>query len=79
MTDKTDKQPDFEKALAELESLVQKMESGDLTLDDSLAEFKRGVELTRHCQDVLEKAQLTVDKLLNVDDESSTEPFKPDS
>lgn len=56
-------QPDFEKSLAELEALVLKLESGNLNLDQSLDCFKRGVELTRHCQSVLDEAQKTVDLL----------------
>lgn len=79
MTDKTPAALDFEQALAELESLVQKLESGDLSLDESLAEFKKGVELTRHCQSVLDQAQQTVEQLMNVEDESSAEPFDPDA
>ncbi len=71
--------PDFEDALKELESLVRKLESGDMPLDESLDEFKRGVELTRHCQDVLDKAQLSVEQLMNVDDDASGQPFKPES
>lgn len=78
MNDQTDKLPDFEKALAELESLVEKLESGELALDQSLADFKRGVELTRQCQAVLDRAQQTVEKLLNPEDEGSAEPFHPD-
>jgi exodeoxyribonuclease VII small subunit len=71
MTEKTQELPDFEQALAELESLVEQLESGDLNLDQSLQQFKRGVALTRHCQEVLEKAQQTVEQLLSPDDESS--------
>ena len=71
--------PDFENALKELESLVRKLETGDLPLDESLDEFKRGVELTRHCQDVLDKAQLSVEQLMNVDDDASGQPFEPES
>ena len=63
MSSKQDKKPDFENALAELEGLVSKLESGDLSLDQSLACFKRGVELTRHCQSVLDEAQKTVELL----------------
>jgi exodeoxyribonuclease VII small subunit len=55
--------PGFEQALAELEELVAKLESGDLSLDQSLAHFKRGVELTRHCQAILDQAQQTVELL----------------
>lgn len=79
MPEHDDKTPDFEAALGELEQLVRKLESGDLPLDESLDEFKRGVELTRHCQEVLDKAQLSVEQLMNVDDESSAEPFEPES
>ena len=75
MNDKTEKLPDFEKSLAELESLVEQLESGDLNLDQSLKQFKRGVELTRHCQGVLEIAQQTVEQLLDNDDESSAIPL----
>ena len=76
MNDSPETLPDFEKALAELETLVEQLESGELNLDDSLKQFKRGVELTRHCQDVLEKAQQTVEKLSDIDDESSATPFE---
>ena len=75
MNDKADKLPDFEKALEELETLVEQLESGDLILDESLKQFKRGVELTRHCQGVLDSAQQTVQKLTDTDDESSAVPF----
>ncbi len=50
----------FETALAELESLVEKMETGDLSLEDSLTAFERGVKLTRHCQSALQAAELKV-------------------
>jgi len=63
MTKKTAEKPDFENALEELESLVGKLESGDLNLDQSLECFKRGVELTRRCQTVLDEAQKTVEIL----------------
>ena len=76
MNDKKETLPDFEKSLEELENLVEQMESGDLSLDDSLKQFKRGVELTRHCQGVLEKAQQTVEKLVDNNDESSAVAFE---
>lgn len=71
MESKTTELPDFEKALEELESLVEQLESGELTLDQSLQQFKRGVELTRHCQGVLEQAQQVVEQLVEPEDESS--------
>lgn len=76
MNDKKETLPDFEKSLEELEKLVEQLESGDLSLDESLAQFKRGVELTRHCQGVLEKAQQTVEKLMDNADENSAVPFE---
>ena len=50
----------FETAIAELEALGQRMESGDLTLDDSLQAFERGVQLTRQCQSALKAAEQRV-------------------
>ncbi|AZY50930.1 exodeoxyribonuclease VII small subunit [Bordetella avium] len=51
---------DFETALAELETLVQAMENGSLPLEQSLAAYRRGVELTRVCQDRLSEAEQQV-------------------
>lgn len=76
MDTKTTELPDFEKALEELESLIEQLESGELNLDQSLQQFKRGVELTRHCQGVLEQAQQIVEQLIEPDDESSATPFE---
>ncbi|MDX1380755.1 MAG: exodeoxyribonuclease VII small subunit [Xanthomonadales bacterium] len=73
-----DKEPDFEAALAELEKLVERLESGERSLDESLADYRRGVELTRRCQAVLEQAQQVVERLTKPDDEDSAEPFQPD-
>jgi exodeoxyribonuclease VII small subunit len=53
----------FESALEELETLVSQMESGDLSLDESLKAFERGVALTRHCQTALKEAELKVQTL----------------
>ena len=55
---------DFEKALAELESLVQRLERGDVPLDEALRTFERGVALTRQCQARLQAAQQKVEILL---------------
>ena len=57
-------QPDFETAIAELEALVQRMERGELSLDDSLHVFERGVQFTRFCQAALKTAEQRV-KLLS--------------
>ena len=53
-------EPSFEKALEELESLVAKMEDGGLTLEQSLASHKRGLELAKLCRERLEAAQQQV-------------------
>ncbi len=56
---------DFEKALEELESLVEKMEQGDLGLEESLKHFERGVALTRACQKALTDAEQKVQILVD--------------
>ena len=53
----------FESAMGQLETLVSKMESGDLSLEESLKAFEKGVTLTRFCQDQLKKAELKVQEL----------------
>ena len=65
---------DFEKKLTELEQIVEKMEAGELSLDDSLKSFEKGVKLSRECHEALNKAELKVKKLLNKDGE--TEDFE---
>lgn len=60
MNQKTSPQPDFEATLAELAALVERMEKGDLSLDESLQSFERGIALTRACQDALQAAELRV-------------------
>ena len=50
----------FEQSLDELEQLVEKMEQGEMSLEDSLAAYERGVGLYRHCQAALEQAELRV-------------------
>jgi exodeoxyribonuclease VII small subunit len=69
------KPADFEKALAELESLVGRLERGDLPLDEALKTFERGVELTRHCQAALKTAQQKVEILLTKSGQPEIGPF----
>jgi exodeoxyribonuclease VII small subunit len=68
---------DFEQALAELESLVQRLERGDLPLEEALKHFERGVALTRHCQTCLKSAQQKVEILLKHGQEAAIAPFEP--
>jgi len=56
--------PDLEKSLAELEKIVERMEAGDLSLDESLKQFERGITLTRQCQTALRSAEQKVEILL---------------
>ena len=58
---------DFEKSLDELENLVSRMEQGDSSLEDSLKDFERGIELTRNCQMALADAEQKVQILLKKD------------
>ena len=51
---------DFESAMTELEEIVERMEGGELTLEESLAAHKRGLELSKYCQTVLAQAQQQV-------------------
>ena len=65
----------FEQSLDELESLVPRMEKGDLSLDESLAAYERGVGLYRRCQTALEQAELRVRLLTDPLDPDRAEPF----
>jgi exodeoxyribonuclease VII small subunit len=55
----------FEKAMDELETLVNDLETGDLSLDDALKTFEKGVGLTRQCQEALQQAEQRVQILLS--------------
>jgi exodeoxyribonuclease VII small subunit len=70
-----DKPVDFERSLAELERLVERLEQGDLPLDDALQSFERGVALTRQCQGALKAAQQKVEILLSSSTDAVAEPF----
>lgn len=66
---------DFEKALKELESLVERLETGDMSLEDSLKYFERGVALTRSCQKALTEAEQKVQILLNEQSDEALADF----
>ncbi|MDX1635644.1 MAG: exodeoxyribonuclease VII small subunit [Marinobacter sp.] len=70
---------EFEKSLDELETLVRSLEQGELSLEQSLGAFERGVTLTRACQQALKTAEQRVEQLIQRDDGSlGTRPFQPD-
>ena len=74
--------PDFEKSLAELEQIVERMEQGELSLDESLKQFERGVALARSCQTALQQAEQKVEILLrkqgSSDQDTQVVPFTVD-
>ena len=69
---------DFESAMRDLEEIVERLEQGDLPLEESLAAFERGVMLTRCCKTALKAAEQKVEILLKKAGEPSVEEFNPD-
>ena len=65
----------FEDSLAELEQLIEQMEQGDISLEESLKLFERGVILTRTCQNALQEAEQKVQILLEKNGQQTLEPF----
>jgi exodeoxyribonuclease VII small subunit len=68
----------LEESLKELEALVEKLEGGDLSLEQSLAEFERGIRLTRECQTALREAEQKVEILLEQNEDTDPVPFEPE-
>lgn len=66
----------FEESLAELEGIVEKLEKGQLSLDESLMLFEKGIKLVRECNDRLKNAQQKVEQLIEENGELRTEPFE---
>ncbi len=83
MTARKEKLPDFEQCMAELEALIERLERGDLTLEESLKHFERGVSLARSCQTALKAAEQKVEILLKPASENEAEDvvedFEPES
>jgi exodeoxyribonuclease VII small subunit len=75
-TPKKDQDFDFEKSLQELEQLVERMEQGDLSLEESLKDFERGIELTRSCQQALQNAEQRVQILLEKNEQAALVDFE---
>jgi exodeoxyribonuclease VII small subunit len=69
---------DFEAAMRDLEQIVERLEHGDLPLEESLAAFERGVMLTRSCQTALKEAEQKVEILLKKAGGAQVEAFDPD-
>ena len=79
MSNKKTEPASFEQSLSELEALVERMESGDLSLEDSLAAFEQGIALTRSCQQALQAAEQKVEILTAKTPDAPTEPFDDDT
>ncbi|MCG2634340.1 MAG: exodeoxyribonuclease VII small subunit [Gammaproteobacteria bacterium] len=70
--------PDFEKALSELEQLVERLEHEEASLESSLKDFERGIQLTQACQKALDEAEQKIQKLTEENGEFRLEPFADD-
>ena len=68
----------FEASIQELEGLIERMESGDQTLEQSLQDFERGVELIRTSQQALQKAEQKVQILMEKSGTAELQPFSED-
>tara|TARA_B100000242_G_scaffold30926_1_gene18587 strand:- start:16 stop:252 length:237 start_codon:yes stop_codon:yes gene_type:complete len=67
---KQENNKDFETSLKKLEQIVSDLENGDLPLEQSIKTFEEGVKLTKHCQNLLSKAELKIQKLVESKDGS---------
>ncbi|MCC5791911.1 MAG: exodeoxyribonuclease VII small subunit [Legionellaceae bacterium] len=65
----------FEKTLADLERIVQQLEQGDLSLDESLKQFEKGVKLARSCQTALSDAELKIKTITEANSTMDAEPL----
>ena len=68
--------PDLETALSEINTLVEQMEQGELTLEQSLERFERGIVLIKHCQKVLTDAEQKVQILIQQNGQDDLEDYE---
>lgn len=73
------KKLDYEAAVKELEALVERLEDGDISLEESLKLYERGVLLTRDCQESLQAAEQKVQMLLQQSGQSNMVDFNPET
>ncbi|MFT4652215.1 MAG: exodeoxyribonuclease VII small subunit [Porticoccaceae bacterium] len=76
---KTTKAVDFEQQLKSLEALVASLESGELSLEDSLKSFEQGIKVARECQQALKNAEQKVELLTRQGDELVSGHYSPDA
>ena len=70
------KEKQFEDAMKELEDIVKRLESGDLSLEESLKIFEEGIALSRYCFKKLEEAEKRVSNLIKDEEGIKREPFE---
>jgi exodeoxyribonuclease VII small subunit len=75
VTPKKSRTVDFEQALGELEAVVERLEHGELPLEEALKQFERGIELARGCQASLKQAEQKVEILLQKTPDAGPAPF----
>ena len=75
MAKKITQPPTLEASLEEVTQLIDKMEHGELTLEQSLAQFERGVTLIKHCQKMLEAAEQKVQLLIQKNNQDTLTPY----
>ena len=73
---KEKKAVDFEQQLASLEGLVESLESGELSLEESLKSFEQGIKVARDCQAALKNAEQKVEVLMHQGDSIVSQPFE---
>jgi exodeoxyribonuclease VII small subunit len=78
MANKPDQQPTFEQALSELESIVTAVETGKVGLQETIAQYERGIKLYQHCRSILSDAEAKIQQLqLGEDGKLTPVEFKP--
>lgn len=69
------KEPSFEKNMENLQEIMEKVEGGELGLQDTIGKFEEGMNMIKACRDILDKAELRINKLIG--ESGKTEPFEP--
>ena len=70
------KSPDLESSINEINTLIEQMEQGELSLEQSLERFERGIRLIKHCQKVLQEAEQKVQILIQNNDKEDLQPYE---
>jgi len=76
-TSEAESTPAFEEALKELDGIVERMEDGEQTLEQSLHDFEQGMKLARQCEQQLKTAEARIDKLMSATEDAETVELEP--